>query len=119
MVVGLMNDKTSRPFHGLRVVTFRYPSTQVLGYCHSSAPRTGIRNQYFCQSHSLHSTRATHAETPPQNRLLNLISKLRLLLRAVNLRVDACSYCAMKNSRSETRYSKARIWFGSDATLVE
>src|SRR6266850_2645401 len=54
-----------------------------------------------------------------QNRLLNLISKLKLLLRAVNFCVDACSYCAMKNSRSETRYSMARIWLGSDATLVE
>src|SRR5437879_3207534 len=117
--MGLLNDKISRPFHGLRAVAFRCPSTQVLGYCHSSAPRTGIMNPYFYLAHSLHSTRATRSETPPQNRLLNLISKLKLLLRAVNFRVDACSYCAMKNSRSETRYSKARIWFGSDATLVE
>ena len=60
----------------------------------------------FCLAPSLVAARVG---TPPQNRFLNLISKLKLLLRAVNFCVDACSYCAMKNSRSETRYSSARI----------
>src|SRR5215510_2394863 len=57
--------------------------------------------------------------TRAQNLFLKRISKLKLLVRALSRRVEACSYCAMNESRSETRYSSARIWFGSEVTLVE
>src|SRR5215213_7629627 len=54
-----------------------------------------------------------------QNLFLKRISKLKLFVRALSRRVEACSYCATNESRSETRYSSARIWFGSEVTLVE
>src|SRR5215212_1978655 len=54
-----------------------------------------------------------------QNLFLKRISKLKLLVRALSLLVDACSYCATKESRSETRYSSARIWFGAEVPIVE
>src|SRR5690348_13918710 len=57
--------------------------------------------------------------TRAQNLFLKRISKLKLLVRALSRRVEACSYCARNESRSETRYSSARIWFGSEVTLVE
>src|ERR1051326_1006806 len=57
--------------------------------------------------------------TRAQNLFLTRISKLKLLVRALSRRVEACSYCAKNESRSETRYSSARIWFGSEVTLVE
>src|SRR5215203_3983615 len=54
-----------------------------------------------------------------QNLFLNRISKLKLFVRALSLLVEACSYCAINERRSETRYSSARIWLGSEVTLVE
>src|SRR5829696_10222696 len=54
-----------------------------------------------------------------QNLFLKRISKLKLFVRALSLLVDACSYCATNERRSETRYSSARIWFGSEVTFVE
>src|ERR1041384_4045721 len=57
--------------------------------------------------------------TRAQNLFLKRISKLKLLVRALSRRVEACSYCAINESRSDTRYSSARIWFGSEVTLVE
>src|SRR5215207_7058280 len=54
-----------------------------------------------------------------QNLFLKRISKLKLFVRALSRRVEACSYCATNERRSETRYSSARIWFGSEVTLVE
>src|ERR1041384_7451715 len=54
-----------------------------------------------------------------QNLFRKRISKLKLLLCVVSRRVEASSNCATNESRSETRYSSARIWFGSEVTLVE
>src|SRR6185369_10983724 len=54
-----------------------------------------------------------------QNLFRKRISNLKLLVCAVSCRVEACSYCARNDRRSETRYSSARIWFGSEVTLVE
>ncbi len=44
-----------------------------------------------------------------QNRFLNRISKLKLFVRALSRRVEACSNCAINESRSDTRYSSASI----------
>src|ERR1043166_3465645 len=55
--------------------------------------------------------------TRAQNLFLKRISKLKLFVRALSRRVEACSYCAINESRSETRYSSDRIWFGSEVTL--
>src|SRR6476661_644481 len=54
-----------------------------------------------------------------QNLFRKRISKLKLFVLALNVRVDACSYCAMNDRRSETRYSRVSIWFGSEVTFVE
>src|SRR5574338_123539 len=54
-----------------------------------------------------------------QNLFRKRISKLKLFVRALSRLVEACSYWATNESRSETRYSSARIWFGSEVTLVE
>src|SRR5262245_29623348 len=70
---------------------------------------------------SMTQTKILHRNLFPiaQNRFRKRISKLKLSLREVSLLVEACSYCATKERRSETRYSTANIWFGSEATLVE
>src|SRR5436190_19411467 len=44
-----------------------------------------------------------------QNLFLNRISKLKLLLCELSCCVDACSYCATKERRSDTRYSTVII----------
>jgi hypothetical protein len=43
LVIEIADREFSRPFHGLRRPKIDWPSTEVLGYFHSSASRTELK----------------------------------------------------------------------------
>ena len=49
----------SRPLHGLRFHSASHPSSQLLGYCHSSASRTSATFQVSFQKFAKASTAAS------------------------------------------------------------